>query len=518
MADATVRIGWDNAAARAGAEEFKRHATGASKHAESSFAKLGESATGAFKAAAAPIIALASIEGIRMITEEFGAVNDMAKRLNQTPEVIQRVAQSAAEAGSDINTVAKAMERMENALADTNAEDTNAALKELGITAREFAGMDLEQRVVAIGKALNEMRDKGEGGSALFRLMGKSAGELIPMLLEVGEAGKVGFDGMVAASAKTTAALDRVGDKASQLMRNLKGFAATMIAGTMDLIEFGPNGNPAKQPMLDAEKEKNKRIAAADQRAQRSPEQQAKLEAIQAEILIGQELMKNGGIENQRIKQMEDGLKIKQLEVTLAKSLKLSEEEAHDLAKQSVATAREKAELSKKQSALMLAEEQKVLELRASGRDKAADKVQKELDVAKRAKALMVENGGDAKKAAADARAEFDLNERIDKRKRGIIDGRAKLAEGAEGGDFRNLDRMDKTRTTLHDAMPRFNKDGTQNRTAWELLQDRKGQRGLPGFDNAAARKDPTDPKTALTQTENLLNKLIARVDALGDS
>jgi hypothetical protein len=518
MADATVKIGWENAEAAAGAAAFKRTATDAGKHAESSFSKIGDSASNLFKSLAAPIIGLASLEGVKMLVEEFGAVHDMAARLNETPEVIQRVGQSAAEAGTDIGTVAKAMEKMGNTLADTGNEDTAKALKELGLSAREFAGMNLEERVVALGKAMNKLRDEGEGGSALFRLMGGSAGELIPMLLEVGEAGKVGFDGMVVASSKTVDAMDRVGDKASQLMQHLKGFAATMIVGTMDLIEYGPKGNPDRAKSKDAELEKKKRQAAFDQRDQRSPEQALKLEALQTEILIGQELLNNGGIETQRIKTMQDEIKIKQMEVTLAKTLKLSEEEAHDLAKESVAVAREKAELSKKQAAAMVAEEQKVLELRASGHNKAADKAAKELDIAKRAKSLMEQNGGDSKKAAADARAESDLNERIEKRKKGIIDGRAKLADGAEGGDFRNLDAMKKRTELLTDAIPKFNRDGSKKQTAWDLLQERKGQHGLAGFADAGKHKLPTDPKTALTKTEGLLDKLISRVDALGDS
>lgn len=514
-ADATIEVGWDNSAARAGAEEFKRHASSAANHATSALNGAGAAVGGTFRALAAPIIGLASIEGVSRLVEEFSQLNDVALRLNENTDVVQRVTQSAGDNSTDIDTVAASMEKMMKVLSEGGTEDAQKGLKELGVSARDFAGMNLEEKLVAVGQGLIKMREEGEDTSGLWQLMGKGAGKMIPMLLEIGANGKAGFEGMTVATKDTIAQMDAIGDKAGQMMQKVKvgavaalPFLNDMMSVIMEMGETKQNREerlaapPKPAPVTKtAEEEKASRLAAYDrEQADKFNERQKKeaIEIIGLKEKLSEETQKmmeatlsdlekeeaarnrladlqreiqglaGPGQEVNTLKLETERVKVLgQIHALHEKNIKAVDDEAkkHRDADRALANKLEKEvalEAKRRGGFAELAAQTHILELQAGGHHKKAAAAQKELDIAMRAKQLvesMRMSEGDALKQA---KHESDLQDKIDNP--GKIRGHKDTRD--HKSTFRGLDAMQEMRSRQSD----FEKLQT-NESAFQKMQ-----------------------------------------------
>jgi hypothetical protein len=176
----------------------------------------------------------------REIYQMVGAMDDLADtaiRLGESTDSIQRVAFAAnILAGMDIDSVAASFLKLEKAITDPDNKKAAEALEHFGITASELAGMTLDQKVLALGEAFTKARQTGTGYNDILALLGKSAGELIPLLQQSAEAAELMADASIVDAGKV-AMLAKYNDEIGKLIINAKNFGTTVIGETMGAAE-----------------------------------------------------------------------------------------------------------------------------------------------------------------------------------------------------------------------------------------------------------------------------------------
>lgn len=230
--DVTVKVGADNSALDTGLAAAK-HAVGAFKeHATEQFHELGSELVGAFALSKV-------IEGIHGLFEEFSQLADLATRLNTTPEVIQKIGYAAKLSGTSLETVTKGLEKVnENAINAIKGDEKLAgAFERLGIEAEDFINLSPDERLLELSKAMEETGSSSSELAHDFRdVLGKSAGELTPLLKEGEEGIKELFDGAKTVSNADVAAMKENMDRLEGYWMNFKAVAATAVNGVVDSV------------------------------------------------------------------------------------------------------------------------------------------------------------------------------------------------------------------------------------------------------------------------------------------
>jgi hypothetical protein len=148
----------------------------------------------------------------RAMSEQFDRVAKLAARFGESAESLQRVSQAASLAGSDIELVARAM-----TLANQAAQKGSEAFSALGISAQEFAGMSLEDRLLELSRAYQESSNKGRALAAITELLGTRAADIVPLLAQGPEALRNAFAAANVVSEETIKQAERVNDQLTRL-------------------------------------------------------------------------------------------------------------------------------------------------------------------------------------------------------------------------------------------------------------------------------------------------------------
>jgi len=141
--------------------------------------KVGAGFTAFGAALAAPLIA-ATKEYVK-----FGdTVDKISSRTGTSAEFISALGFAAEQSGADINTLEKAIIGQQRTLNDMNqglktAIDSYAAL---GLTAKDFEGLNTEQSFTKIAQALSEIDDPSLRAATALEIFGKAGQKLIPLI------------------------------------------------------------------------------------------------------------------------------------------------------------------------------------------------------------------------------------------------------------------------------------------------------------------------------------------------
>lgn len=126
--------------------------------------------------------AIATVGSLRSIMVSMDDLVDASLRLNETTEAVQRVGHASRILASvDVDGVSKAFLRLERSLGELDNKQAADSLADLGLTADELIAMPLEQKMLAFADAFTAARDRGTGYADLMDLLGRQAGELIPL-------------------------------------------------------------------------------------------------------------------------------------------------------------------------------------------------------------------------------------------------------------------------------------------------------------------------------------------------
>lgn len=193
--DATVKFGYDGKALNAGLNAQEKLLLNHAKTTESAFSRMSSSVGSSFGSMIPAVGVGVLVAGFKSITNEMDDLLDTSLRLGESAEMIQKVEYASKLLASvDADGLTKSFLRLEKSLADVENKAANEALENLGITADKLARMPLDEKILALSEAFQKARESGTGFKDISDLIGKSAGDLIPMLVQTRETIQGMFD------------------------------------------------------------------------------------------------------------------------------------------------------------------------------------------------------------------------------------------------------------------------------------------------------------------------------------
>lgn len=215
MAEVNVRIKAQNQT-RTGFQEALRDAQGFSSRASGSMRSAFSGVASDIKSSIGGALAgLASFGAIRAIMDNFGRVADLSQQFDVSAEALQRFGQVASESGSSMEQVATAFSRLtvniQKAQGGTGAQAD--ALRELGLSAKELAGLSPEQAFLRLADALQKSGGTNSAYAATLDLIGNRQRDLIPLLSQGSGAIAEQAAAVGAASSDIVSKVDEIGDR-----------------------------------------------------------------------------------------------------------------------------------------------------------------------------------------------------------------------------------------------------------------------------------------------------------------
>lgn len=477
MNDATVKIGYDGTALNAGLAASDAKLNSFAQKTESRFSKLGSKMGSMLKGGAMAVVAAIGA-GVVKAVNSAGDLLDLSERLNASAESVQRLDLMASKKGTDVETITAAIEKLNLALADSAEGPAAKAFQALGIEASNLARLEPDKQLIQLAKAYQEAESSGTGYAEIIAVIGKNANELLPLLRSnVSE-----LEALAGGPVASEADLERMKIHVEQVGKAIS--SGVKLAG-------------------DAARAMNTATFSDEQTA-----------AINKEIAA-------------REKQRDTLREVKAAQIETAGS-------TEKLTEANIKSAEEaRKEASTKLAGLgMLKQELALLELKARGKDKAASKMEKELNIQKRAAELQSQLGLDPSMARSVATREADAQEQISRREQGLrpkIKGYTQ-AQGAVRG-FSGLDAYYKLQQrdvsgvhfdAFDNGTSRFARKGGQLADTSGSLSGRRGRGNLSGSSlsassqytgmsvDKAVRRDQALAKAATPETvPDKLDKLI---------
>lgn len=451
--------------------------------------------------------AAAAVGGIKSLLNEFDDLADASSRLREMPETVQRVAHAANIAANvDLNGVVTGFLKLEKAMGDIDNQAGTQALERYGVTAEQLTRMTLDQKVLTIADAFQKARADGTGYNDLLALVGKVAGDLIPLFEQSRESLLGMFDGASVKANETVFALAAMNDQIdaflSKQIGNVKEFVGTGLMMLDDILDpnkkLGDNMQSAKgeadkkQAEIAAAKE-----AAAANLAKLKSENDAKLAAAEqlkikqqlkslsdADAALSQKRLKDyidilppnlqlielkrelnrldeqsriqgPGLEKERIQTENNILDIK-------RQIRTAEQQIADETKRAADEAKRQAEeaAGRKTALDDVMAELDILREQAAGHSKKAEAMRAQLEIAQQARQIAAQTGmseQDALKAAEEmVRLKKQIAEDGDRKpgERKKIKGYSREEQGgADEARDRAGGRMDDARKRSRDAI-----------------------------------------------------------------
>lgn len=220
----------------------------------------GDKVRAAFSGLGGMLAGGAIIAGMSNILRKMDDISDRARRLGMSAVEIQKIGNAAELVGTNVETVARAMNRA--GVAANKAAREGGALAEafarVNIDPAKFAAADLEERIKMVAKAQQAASGDAQKMANLFEAIGvKAAGIDFTALAE--EMGNVS-----AASNETVEALARANDELDKAKQNATIFGANLLKGISDAAEIFGNafggGVSQTNEQLDAKIERDNAI------------------------------------------------------------------------------------------------------------------------------------------------------------------------------------------------------------------------------------------------------------------
>lgn len=165
----------------------------ASKDALGEFRAEEEITLGVTAALAAAVAAAAITFGVEFVKGSIEAINtqyELAQQLGTTTESVQVLDRAAQMSGSNADQVAASMRRLNATLGEVQQQGAGRAyeaLQKLGLSARDLAAMNIDDRVHAIASRMDELGYSSSQEAAFLKDMGIRGGDLIAIFQNGGE-------------------------------------------------------------------------------------------------------------------------------------------------------------------------------------------------------------------------------------------------------------------------------------------------------------------------------------------
>lgn len=212
------------------------------KHLQSVAASASASIAGHFGKIATAVVGIgAAFIGVRAAVQAFsaaiemgGKLNDLAARTGETAgnlAILQRAFQNA---GAGADAVGPTINRLQRAIIEAGEGGKQQALafEKLGLSLSEIKELTPTQQLEAVAKALQGVSNDSDRGAIAMQLLGRSGGELLPLLRAMGSELQVARDqlgGLPGVMDRTNRAFDTIGDNLGAISAKTTEFAAGLL-------------------------------------------------------------------------------------------------------------------------------------------------------------------------------------------------------------------------------------------------------------------------------------------------
>ena len=194
----------------------------------------------------------AAVGGFKSIATSMDDLVDTALRLNETTETIQRVEFASKRLASvDAEGLTRSFLRLERSLGDIENIQAAKAFEDLGISASQLAALPLDQKVLVIAEAFQKARETGTGYKDIMDLLGKSAGDMIPMLTQGKDAIEAMFAEAPVVIDATVQRLAMANDRIDGMIDKVKSWATEAIGAVIGLATMSADEMVAAQEASD---------------------------------------------------------------------------------------------------------------------------------------------------------------------------------------------------------------------------------------------------------------------------
>lgn len=172
--------------------------------------------------------------GVEQLISDFARVQDIADQLGITAEEVQRVRGAADTAGTGIEFVAKQMTKATleaRKLADgiegievagSDAGKAAEGFRKLGIDAKTFAELPLDQQILAIAQGMDGIPEEGDKIAAAIDLFGAKGKEMIPLLIQGHQSLQEEFERTAVVSNEMVAQIAAADDELARMSNTVK--------------------------------------------------------------------------------------------------------------------------------------------------------------------------------------------------------------------------------------------------------------------------------------------------------
>jgi hypothetical protein len=233
MADTVISIGGDTRELSNAYKKAERETVSfggkVSGTIRDQFSGMGSSIAGAFAAGAL-------VSKLKSTLDYFGDIQDMATRLNTTAESVQQLDLIGAPSGASAESLVNALSRVNRALGDADNAAGRNAFQKLGIDMQKLAAASPVDQLMMLSRGFQEAQAKGQGFNEIYDLLGKSAGELIPVLrMSRTELQKLASTPVL--TGDQVSRLDDLGDRLTTLSQKITIEVGGALAGFLEGIE-----------------------------------------------------------------------------------------------------------------------------------------------------------------------------------------------------------------------------------------------------------------------------------------
>ncbi|MEO8022092.1 phage tail tape measure protein [Polaromonas sp.] len=134
---------------------------------------------------------IAAAVAFDQLTKKAGDFQDMGEKIGDTGENIASLAVAAGTAGTSMDTVVSASQRLTKGLTgvDDESKAAGAAVGALGLNLKEFKALAPADQFEQVAKSLAGFEDGAQKTAVAMALFGKTGAELLPFLKELGQEG-----------------------------------------------------------------------------------------------------------------------------------------------------------------------------------------------------------------------------------------------------------------------------------------------------------------------------------------
>lgn len=233
MADEAIRFnsslnttGFDS-----GAKQLQSIAAQASAGVARHFAKLAGAVVGI---GAAFLGVRAAVESFNAAVAMGGQLNDLSARTGETAGNLAILQRAFENAGAGAESVGPTINRLQRAIVEAGqgGKQQAEAFAKLGINLSEIKNLTPTEQLQAIAKALQNVGNDSDRTAIAMQLLGRSGGELIPLLRAMGselDVARGQLGSTPAVMDRVAGALDTLGDNFNAISQKAKEFAVGLL-------------------------------------------------------------------------------------------------------------------------------------------------------------------------------------------------------------------------------------------------------------------------------------------------